>query len=410
MTPTLEATARSAEQAPAALPAIRPGAIALQAYRSREVLFGRLLFMGLTWGDLVAALGHGLGPSNWADWHRSWTDLGLHFEDLARQAERRGSLLTRRQFLLKAAAAHHVAEFFYFENPKEKEISRRRVSDLFRAALPCFNQEVDTAIEEVLISYEDTPMPGYLVHPTVCGRATAPPRPLVVLVNGGDSAKEVELWAFAQPLLQRGLSVLMFDAPGQGELLGKGALPIEFETVLASVLDFLDQRSDIDSSRIGIFGVSVGGYLAMRAAAHQPDRIHACVNLSGGFDMDDFSQKNPLYQANFRYIFQVDDPQAMIELAREQLHLRSTPALQAPLLCLHAEQDTIVPLESCLRATRWATGPVSLWTFPTAGHVCTDFFGEILPRFSDWLEQRLNNAESKQSRHSHHPTSSLGNL
>ena len=47
--------------------------------------------------------------------------------------------------------------------------------------------------------------------------------------------------------------------------------------------DFLARRSDVDAARVGLWGVSLGGYYAPRAAAFD-QRIKACIALSGPYD------------------------------------------------------------------------------------------------------------------------------
>ena len=46
----------------------------------------------------------------------------------------------------------------------------------------------------------------------------------------------------------------------------------DYEAPVVVVLDWIDTRGDLDAGRIGIWGVSLGGYYAPRAAAHH-DRL-----------------------------------------------------------------------------------------------------------------------------------------
>jgi 2,6-dihydroxypseudooxynicotine hydrolase len=76
---------------------------------------------------------------------------------------------------------------------------------------------------------------------------------------------------------------LAFDGPGQGE--GEYDFPIrgDYEVAVKAVIDSIVARDDIDISRLGIWGVSLGGYYAPRAAAFE-NRIKACIALAGPFD------------------------------------------------------------------------------------------------------------------------------
>ena len=49
------------------------------------------------------------------------------------------------------------------------------------------------------------------------------------------------------------------------------------------MVDWIETRSDLDAARIGLWGVSLGGYYAPRAVAFEK-RIKACIALSGPYD------------------------------------------------------------------------------------------------------------------------------
>ena len=141
------------------------------------------------------------------------------------------------------------------------------------SALP----HLDPAGERVEIPYEGTRLYGILRKP----RGVAHP-PIVVMCMGLDSAKE-EMDAYESIFLARGMATLAFDGPGQGE--AEYELPIrgDYEKPVGSVVDWLETRTDIDHSRIGLWGVSLGGYYAPRAAAFEK-RVKACIALSGPYD------------------------------------------------------------------------------------------------------------------------------
>jgi len=54
---------------------------------------------------------------------------------------------------------------------------------------------------------------------------------------------------------------------------------------LTDAVDFISNQPGIDSDRIGVFGYSLGGYLAVALAARDP-RIKAVVELAGGIEPD----------------------------------------------------------------------------------------------------------------------------
>src|SRR4029077_5043484 len=89
--------------------------------------------------------------------------------------------------------------------------------------------------------------------------------------------------AYEAPFLARGVATLIFEGPGQGEAQYDFAIRGDYEVPVKSVIDFVEKRSDLDAKRVGMWGVSLGGYYAPRAAAFDK-RIKACIALGGPFD------------------------------------------------------------------------------------------------------------------------------
>jgi dienelactone hydrolase len=356
--------------------------ISAKTFENCELFFSRLVLAGLDWGDITIVLSdlkkestHG----DWTDWHRRWSDRGAHYEDRADEALAAGFTETARIAFQRAAACHHYAEFFFFDNTEVKQISRARVTDVFDRSIPYLRE----AVTPLTIPYGDLHLPGYLMAPQGEG-----PWPCVFLINGLDSAKEVELYAFAREFIARGMCVVVFDGPGQGLLTGQTPMSIDFENVVAAVLDRVRRLPEVDNDRIGLFGVSFGGYLAARAASAVKG-FQACVNLSGGFDHDNYPTINSMVRTDFRYVFGVEDDAEMEEICRKSLHLRDNPPLTIPLLAIHGELDSIIPMESCERMLDWAAGETELIRYEGERHVATNYFGDFIPRFTDWMADRL---------------------
>jgi dienelactone hydrolase/uncharacterized protein YndB with AHSA1/START domain len=357
--------------------------ISPQTFETCELFFSRLMLGGLEWGDLTAVLKEVRKESthtDWADWHRRWSVLGVHHEKRGAESLAAGLLETARVSYRKAAACHHYAEFLYFDDLPVKQASRDRVTTIFEHVMPHLHE----VVRQLDCWHDGVEVPGYLMTPRGAG-----PWPCVVLVNGLDSAKEVELYAFAREFIARGMAVVVFDGPGQGVNVGRVPMVVDFERVVAAVLAEAVAQPEVDRSRIGIFGVSFGGYLAARAAACVPG-FQACINLSGGFDHDSFASINSLVREDFRIVFDQPDDAAMDQLARTSLNLRQVPPLQVPLLAIHGELDSIIPIESCERMLGWAAGETELIRYPGERHVATNYFGDFIPRFCDWMAMQLN--------------------
>jgi pimeloyl-ACP methyl ester carboxylesterase len=119
------------------------------------------------------------------------------------------------------------------------------------------------------------PLCGYFVRaPFAIER-----QPVLICMGGLDSIKD-EMWFMqAHGALQRGISVLMIDGPGQGGTLRRHKVPTryDYEVPIGRCIDWLEQRADVDSSRIAVCGSSLGGYYAARAGSYEP-RLAAAIS------------------------------------------------------------------------------------------------------------------------------------
>jgi dienelactone hydrolase len=83
----------------------------------------------------------------------------------------------------------------------------------------------------------------------------------------------------AHGALQRGISVLMIDGPGQGGTLRRHKIPTrpDYEVPIGKCIDYLLTRNDIDPKRIGVCGSSLGGFYAARAGCYE-HRLAAAIS------------------------------------------------------------------------------------------------------------------------------------
>jgi alpha-beta hydrolase superfamily lysophospholipase len=98
------------------------------------------------------------------------------------------------------------------------------------------------------------------------------------LTNGYDASVTDLYFASAVAASRRGYHCLIFDGPGQGEMLilqGMRLRP-DWETVVKAVVDFALTLPNVDAEHIALSGWSLGGYLAVRAASVEP-RLAACI-------------------------------------------------------------------------------------------------------------------------------------
>ncbi|MEU4744469.1 alpha/beta fold hydrolase, partial [Actinosynnema sp. NPDC023658] len=224
------------------------------------------------------------------------------------KAERR---VSARDGFLRASNYYRAAEFFLHADAADP-----RIRHAYDASVASFRQAAalfDPVVEPVEIPYEATTLPGYLYRVD-----DSTPRPTVVIGNGFDGTVEELHFFGAAAALERGYTVLAFDGPGQPGTRHHQGLVFrpDWENVVGPVLDHALTLPEVDGSRIALFGVSMGGQLAPRAAAFD-QRVAALICLDGVYDLGEIATSGvPLPRAEAERRLRADsDPEldAMME-------------------------------------------------------------------------------------------------
>jgi len=115
-------------------------------------------------------------------------------------------------------------------------------------------------------------------------------KPLIVFVGGEDSTLEELYFALVPAAHRRGYGVLTYEGPGQGAALREHGLFFtpQWEKPNAAVFDAYLGSHAIPPS-IVLVGMSMGGYLAPRAAAFEP-RIDGVVSFDVLYDFPEIAR------------------------------------------------------------------------------------------------------------------------
>lgn len=214
----------------------------------------RFVANGVTLTDFEEVTG---ALTSYDDWCRAWSERAALHEAIGREALAQSKFLTAGECLQRAGVYYHFAAFLFVNDVAQMKVAHMKAVECRQAALP----HLKPPGERVRIPYEGKTLYGILRKPVGYDKP-----PVMAMVVGLDSTKE-EGDAFEAPFLARGVATLMFDGPGQGEAQYDFAIRGDYEIPVRSVLDYIDGRRDLDASRIGMWGVSLGGYYAPRAAA-----------------------------------------------------------------------------------------------------------------------------------------------
>lgn len=189
--------------------------------------------------------------------------------------------VSAREAYFRASNYYRTAGLYLTKNPNDPRIvstwKSSRDSFLKAASLS------DNLIRPVRIPFENTALPGYLCLVDNSGTK----RPLLIIQDGLDGTCEELYFRVAKSAVERGYNVLIFEGPGQGEVIRVQKIPFRYnwESVVTPVVDYAVKQKGVDSDRIVIMGISFGGYLAPRSVAFE-HRIKACIANGGVYDFN----------------------------------------------------------------------------------------------------------------------------
>ena len=288
------------------------------------------------------------------DFLRAWTALTDQLVGQAEQAEKAGHARTAGQLYFRAVNYLAQAERMLAHSDPNRLPSYRRLLELARHAFTLHSPRVS----RVEIPYEGTTLPAYF---SAAPATDDGPAPVIVLVNGLDSTKEhmysSSHWA---ELAARGISCLMLDQPGTGEALRLHGLTARIDTEVwaGAAVDWLETRDDVDTSRIGIVGWSLGGYYAPRAAAFEK-RFALCVAWGANHNWGAVQRRRleregerpvPHYWEHVLWVWGHTDLAEFIDFAGA-VHLDGVvEKITVPFLIAHGANDRQIPLEYAHRS------------------------------------------------------------
>ncbi|RJS27319.1 alpha/beta hydrolase [Corallococcus sp. H22C18031201] len=221
----------------------------------------------------------------------------------------------------------------------------------------------------------------------------------IVLVHGSPSTR-LDLVHEAAALARRGHGVLLLDMPGHGESPGPATWGAEHRAAVRAGLDFLAHQPEVDPSRLGLFGFSMGSAVAARVASE--DARVAAVALAGAFTRLD---------AQLTHEFGAWGPVTSVPavlaarhagLALDDLRPEVVVGKLAPrpLLLIAGTEDRAVPPDMARRLFSLAGEPRTLLLVPGAGHghyAQTPDGDAYLARVGDFFDKSLAPREPQLS-------------
>jgi pimeloyl-ACP methyl ester carboxylesterase len=188
-------------------------------------------------------------------------------EDFATVMEKLAKEARQRNDILQAAVYYRAAEFLSFGDDAKKMSYYDKCMTYYQKAYK----------DEPIICNKVPYKNGYLqtMHVKAEGETKA-----TILIHGGYDSFIQEFYPFLYVFRTNGYDVILFEGPGQGSALYEYGYTMDFDWHIPTslVLDYYDLSDVI------LIGVSLGGFLATKAAAYE-ERISQVVLYDLVYDM-----------------------------------------------------------------------------------------------------------------------------
>lgn len=256
---------------------------------------------------------------------------------------------------------------------------------LFDALAAAFSDGLDSVVEQVEIQVGADVVQAYRALP-----ASGEPCPLVVVTNGLEGTVQELL----VPMLRyhaSGLGVLVMEMPGSYAYAAR--MSPASETIYRGVIDAVAEDPRVDSSRIGIVGVSFGGYWAARMAA--VDRRIACAVACGAPTDRSFRPRLGLPEIILDALAQVTgatNPVALLRRLRALSLRRRYRDIAQPLLVINGDHDTLLSTRDSVELAAGAQ-QAELRLYPGDDHCAMANYRDWLDYTQDWLARHLLTAQ-----------------
>ena len=310
--------------------------------------------------------------------------MGHEMRARAQQAENAGDLKQARDAYFQATSFYLLSDFFLYR-PEEEETN-------YLLAMPCYDKFRELSsppIEKVEFPYQGGAIKAYYHVPEGDG-----PFPAIVFTQGNEGVKEA-MTKWAEYATARDIAVLNGEPPGWGESGLSGThfrSKDDLHAYAKLTLDFLQSRPEILGDRVGIFGVSYGGFTSLYCAGME--RRFVAAGGIGAPYLDVNKIRKEALAAQRRKSHKITGAKSDEEHSRNMATLdmeKVIPRVQCPALIIHGSEDLVLDGPETNRQLSAAVGGKVTAKFIEGGdHLCSQFLKDWLADYVfDWYAEYL---------------------
>jgi dipeptidyl aminopeptidase/acylaminoacyl peptidase len=336
---------------------------------------------------------------NNAAWFAQWSAMARKVAALGDEAAAKGHKQTAAGAYLRAAVYYEAGERLLQPRTEESQKAFATAVELFKKGM---GEMAAVSVEAVEIPFEGgKSLPGYFVKSRDAGSASLP---TVVFFDGLDITKELQFFHGGPELAKRGMAILIVDIPGTGESIRFRGMPARYDTnvVGTAAVDYLEKRADVDKDRIGIMGISLGGYYSARAAAFEP-RFKACVSWGAIWDYHEVWKRrmDKAFQGSLSvpgdhimWVLGVNSLDAALDKLKDWHLAGVAEKIKCPYLVTHGERDAQIPIEDAkalFNAVGSTDKTLKVFTLEEGGyeHCQGDNITLGITYIADWFSDKL---------------------
>ena len=316
----------------------------------------------------------------WEEWLPAWVTNGDMHARLAQEAEALGRRRTAGYAWGRAALSYHFGKFVWMLDERRHRTATLLAVEALRSAC----RHLDPTAARFEIPYGEIVLAANLRRPPASSgrrswsscRASTRPR------------KSSSLGRMSS--CRAGWRRCRSTGRARGRPGSSSNIEPAYESAVTAALDHLELHPrELDLARIGVAGVSLGGYYAARAAAYEK-RIEAAVGISGPFDFGACweTMPRPTRETLMHATGATDEEEARAKAWELNLY-EAAGRIEQPFPRDRRPPGTaLVPWEQTKRQADEAPGGEFV-LFDDGSHVCNNIPYLYRPLAADWLAERL---------------------
>lgn len=182
---------------------------------------------------------------------------------------------------------------------------------------------------------------------------------MTILFFHGNAGNIFTQYTEIVPLINQGFKVFLFDYSGFGFSEGKATRANILQDA-HSALSYVENRKELNTGKLILYGQSLGGHLALVVAAQEQNRIDGVVTEGA------FSSHRDIAAKRSGFI-------GRLLVAEKYSGLKAVQIYKKPLLVIHSTKDEVVPFKMGQKLFNHANEPKYLYAVDKC-HTCAPLF------------------------------------